>query len=128
MLRQENKIATHKFKELIVWQKARTLVKEVYELVGSFPDEEKFGLNSQIKRAVISVPSNIAEGAGRGSNKEFSRFLKISNGSIYELETLFILAQDLKLVEQGEFYRINSLMDEIQRMIYTFILKLNSDV
>ena len=68
----------HNYKELIVWQKARVLVKDVYMLIANFPDDEKFGISSQMKRAAVSISSNIAEGAGRETNKDFIRFLNIA--------------------------------------------------
>jgi four helix bundle protein len=79
----------------MVWQQAMRLVKHVYEVTRVFPAEEKFGLISQMRRAAISVPSNIAEGAARQSNKEFIQFLIIARGSLSELDTRFLLAKDL---------------------------------
>lgn len=75
----------HKLDDLIIWKKAIELTKQVYLICLELPQDEKFGLNSQIKRAAISIPSNIAEGAGRNSNKEFVHFLSIANGSSYQL-------------------------------------------
>jgi len=80
-------IALKSYKELIVWQKSMTLVKELYKLTESFPENEKFGLTSQMRRASISIPSNIAEGWGRLSRKNYIQFLRISRGSLFELET-----------------------------------------
>ena len=110
----------HKFKELIVWQKARVLVREIYLLTKSFPAEERFELTSQIRRAAISIPSNVAEGSGRGSNKEFKRFLDIALSSAFELETQIILASDLGYVTEGMFNNINDMIQEVQRMIVGF--------
>jgi four helix bundle protein len=90
----------HKYKELIVWQKARILVKDIYILTESFPNSEKYGITSQIQRAVISIPANIAEGSGRGSNKDFSRFLDIAIASAFELETEIILSYDLIFISE----------------------------
>ena len=81
----------HKVEELIIWKKAINLAKSVYLLSNELPNEEKFGLISQIKRCSISIPSNIAEGAGRNSKKEFKYFLSVANGSAYELQTQLIL-------------------------------------
>ncbi|MFD2099341.1 four helix bundle protein [Flagellimonas iocasae] len=86
------------FRELKVWQEARTLVKDVYTLTQHLPESEKFGLTSQIQRSVISIPANIAEGCGKHSNKEFIRFLQISLGSAYELESHIILCRDLNFI------------------------------
>ena len=82
----------NKFKDLLVWQKAIDLTEFVYLLTTQFPSEEKYGLTSQIRRCVVSIPSNIAEGAGRNSKNEFKHFLSIAFGSSYELETQLILA------------------------------------
>lgn len=84
----------HKVEDLKIWKKSLELVKSVYQLSSELPIDEKFGLNSQIKRSSISIPSNIAEGARRNSNKEFKHFLSISNGSTYELQTQLILLID----------------------------------
>ena len=109
----------HNFKELIVWQKARNLVKDIYHSSRSFPEEEKFGLVSQMRRAAVSIPSNIAEGAGRGSNKEFVRFLDIACGSAFELETQLILCLDLDFLPEAEFRNLEVKVQEIQRMIFS---------
>jgi four helix bundle protein len=90
----------HNFKDLIVWQKARILVKDIYNLVADFPEDEKFEITSQIKRATISISSNIAEGAGRNSDKDFIRFLDIANGSAFELETQLYLSFDLGFINK----------------------------
>ena len=84
----------HKLK---VWKKSRNFVKHIYELTSKLPDAEKFGLTSQMRRAAISIPSNIAEGVGRNNHKEFIHFLRISQGSIAELETQILIGQDLGL-------------------------------
>jgi four helix bundle protein len=110
----------HNFKELIIWQKARKLVKDVYVVVKSFPDDEKFGIISQIKRASVSIPANIAEGAGRNTDKDFGRFLDIANGSSYELETLIILSSDLEYLNKSDFEIIIDKIKEVQKMIYSF--------
>jgi len=84
----------HNFKDLRVWQKSIELTTDIYKLLASFPTDEKFGLISQLKRAAVSVPSNIAEGAGRNSNKEFNHFLSISLGSLFELKTQLIISKN----------------------------------
>lgn len=86
------------FRELIVWQKSMDLCEEIYEIVSSFPPSEVYGLTAQLKRAVISIPSNIAEGASRNSTKEFIQFLYIANGSLSEVETQLELAVRLKFI------------------------------
>ena len=108
----------HNYKELNVWQKSRVLVKELYELMSNVSSQEQYGIVAQIKRAVISIPSNIAEGAGRNSKKDFSRFLDISLGSAFELETQIILLLDLDLISKLEFDRMNEKILEVQRMLF----------
>lgn len=95
----------HKYKDLIVWQKSRVLVKDIYNLILDFPENERFGLISQIKRAVISNSSNIAEGAGRNSDKDFARFLDIANGSALELESQLYLSADLGFISKKKNFR-----------------------
>lgn len=107
----------HNFKELKVWQKARELVKFIYVLTSNFPKEETFSLTSQIRRAVISIPSNIAEGAGHLSNKEFSRFLEIAYASSCELDTQMILSFDLEYITKDELHDSSFYIDELQKMI-----------
>ncbi|MGP9632686.1 four helix bundle protein [Halomonas sp. AOP43-A1-21] len=88
-----------KHQELRVWQQAMDLVEQVYGITKLFPDDERYGLISQMRRCAVSVPSNIAEGAARGSTQEFIRFLYISQGSLSELETQLLIAQRLKYLE-----------------------------
>lgn len=112
------------YKDLIVWQKAINLVKSTYNLTLSFPEDEKFGLTSQIKRASVSIPSNIAEGWGRTSTKEFIKYLKISRGSLFELETQVIIAKELNyIIDCNE---IEGLIEEISKMLNALIKKLES--
>ena len=90
------------FKELKVWQKSYELCLEVYRITAKFPKEERYGLTSQIRRSVVSIPSNIAEGYGRKTTLDYIRMLYISYGSVCELETQILLAGDLILIEKGE--------------------------
>jgi four helix bundle protein len=108
----------HNFKELHVWQKSRKLVKRIYSLTRQFPVEEFYSLTLQIRKSSISIPSNIAEGAGRNSNKEFQRFLDMANGSAFELETQIILAFDLGFISDNEMEDVNNDIIEIQKMIF----------
>lgn len=110
----------HRFKDLKVWQKGRFLVKNIYFITKNFPDEELYGLTSQIRRSAVSIPANIAEGCGRNTNPDLNRFLDISNGSAFELETLMILSSDLDFITDEEFLKIDSQIQEIQKMIYSF--------
>jgi four helix bundle protein len=114
----------HKVEELIIWKKAIELAKSVYLLASELPDEEKFGLISQIKRCSVSIPSNIAEGAGRNSQKEFRHFLSIANGSTYELQTQLILLVELNLITKEKVQPVIEVCIEIQKMNYAFQKKL----
>ena len=116
----------HNFKELHVWQRAIELVKEVYKITSNFPSEEKFGITSQIRRCAVSIPSNIAEGAGRKTNKDFSNFLSISLGSQYELETQLIISSDLGFVSDGILTKTTNELNEIQKMTTTLIGKFSN--
>lgn|SRR5690606_6216183 len=115
----------HKVEDLIVWKKSIQLAKEIYVLCSKIPNDEKFGIISQIKRCSVSIPSNIAEGAGRNSNNEFKHFLGIANGSCYELQTQLILIKELNLTNNVS--EIDILIEkcvEIQKMIYSFKSKI----
>lgn len=98
----------------------------VYRVTSNFPKEEKYGLISQIRRCAVSIPSNIAEGAGRNSNKEFSYFLAIANGSSYELQTQLIISKHLNHITNEELQPILDKLDEIQKMNYSFQKKLKN--
>lgn len=110
----------HKVEDLKIWKKSIELTKLVYRLVVLLPSDEKYGLTSQIKRSVVSIPSNIAEGAGRSSNKEFKYFLSIANGSSFELQTQLILTTELNLIPEDKIDPVISLIIEIQKMNYSF--------
>jgi len=103
------------------------LVKEVYLITAELPKEEKFGLLSQIRRCVVSIPSNIAEGAGRNSKNEFYQFLGIAFGSTYELQTQLQLLIDLNFISEVKILPLKELLAEIQKMIYSLktVLKNN---
>jgi four helix bundle protein len=110
-------------RDLLVWKKAIDLVEELYKLTDNFPKSELYGLTSQIRRAAVSIPSNIAEGAGRNSNKEFMHFLYIALGSLSEVETQLIIAKRLDYIDD---IRENKL-SEIRRMLLGLIKAVNSD-
>lgn len=114
----------HNFREIKAWQLSRSLVKDIYVLTAKFPDDERFGLISQIRRAAISIPSNIAEGSGR-SDKDFARFLSISLSSAYEVETQLILSFDLAFATKEDLEEIGQKVREIQRIIYGLHRKLS---
>lgn len=104
------------------------MVKMVYQMVEKLPESERLALSSQIKRSAISVPSNIAEGAGRTSNKEFNHFLAISQGSSFELETQLLLACDLNFLEEADLQGILTELKEIQKINRTLQLKFKSKI
>lgn len=110
----------HNYKEIKIWQNARGLVNAVYRISEKLPKEELYGLTSQIRRAVVSVPANIAEGAGRGTDRDFSHFLDIAKGSLFELETLLILSNDLGLLLEEELESIFNSINEIIKMMVSF--------
>lgn len=114
----------NQFKNLEIWKRAVKLATEIYRITTDFPDEEKYGLTSQLRRCVVSISSNIAEGAGRNTNKDFKRFLSISYGSSYELETQLIISKNLNLISDDESKELCNEVDELQKMIYTFTKKL----
>ena len=117
-----NKI--NSYQDLLVWQKGLELAYLLYEITRSFPQEEKFGLTSQIRRAAVSVPSNIAEGQAKYGKKEFIRYLYIAKGSLAELDTQCLIARKLGYVEEPQIKPILLQIDELQRMLYSLIEKL----
>lgn len=114
------------FRDLLIWQKSMKLAILVYKNTDSFPDSEKYGLVSQMRRAAISLPSNIAEGYGRNSEGEFQRFLNITMGSLFEIQTQFELANRLKLLPDSNFEIMFDKSREIERMISSFIQSLKN--
>ena len=110
----------HNFKKLNIWVKSITLVKEIYVITNKFPKIEQYGLISQMQRAAVSIPANIAEGSAKSSNKDFSRFLEFSLGSIYELETLAIISKELNYINEETFTFIDKQIQELQLMIKSF--------
>ncbi len=115
------------YRDLIVWQKSIELVTEVYELVKLFPREEIYALSGQIRRAVISIPSNIAEGHNRNSDKEFVQFLCIARGSLGELETQFIIAEKLNYVNKERVDKLLNDCYEIGKMLNSLIKKIKNE-
>lgn len=113
----------HNYKELKVWQKAMDVVVEVYKISATLPLDEKFGIVSQLRRSAISIPSNIAEGAARGSDKEFKRFLEISLGSANELNTQVLLCVRLNLITEESITNLLAQLNEISNMLVILIKK-----
>ncbi len=110
--------------KLIVWQKSHELVLKIYEITKVFPKDEQFGLTSQIRRAAVSIPSNIVEGKARGSNKDYSRFLMIARGSLEEVKYQMLLARDLKYIDENTYREIYKNMDEVGRLLGGLINKI----
>ncbi|AXT50521.1 four helix bundle protein [Aquimarina sp. BL5] len=109
----------HKVEDLKIWKRSIVLAKSIYLLTKELPSDEKYGLISQIKRSAISISSNIAEGSGRNSNKEFKHFLSIANGSAYELHTQLVLTIELDLLSKEKVQQAIDLLIEIQKMNYS---------
>ena len=106
----------HRFKELEVWKQSRLFCTDIYRITASFPETEKFGLTNQLRRATVSIPCNIAEGASRSSNKDFSRFLEIAIGSANEVETQLLIASDLNFIKTESLEPLLSKLDAIVKM------------
>ena len=112
------------YRDLKVWQKAIQLSLAVYRLTASFPVEERYGLTSQLRRAGVSVASNIAEGYGRGSRKEYKQFLAIARGSTLEVQTQLVIAGELGYTSPSGLEEVQGLSEEVSRMLYALITKL----
>lgn len=128
---RESSSTIRSYRDLLVWQKSMDLLVEIYEVTKDFPKEELYGLSSQIKRAVVSVPSNIAEGSSRRTTREFIRFINIATGSLAELETQLIAAERLSFFSEEKKDILLYQTDEISRMLQglhdSLIAKINSD-
>ena len=114
------------YRKYKVWQKSHQLVLDVYAITSNFPKEEQFNLVSQINRAAVSIPTNIAEGCGRETQKELIRFLYISSGSAHELEYLLFLSIELKIKAMENTTKILADIDEVKRMLASLIKKISS--
>ena len=111
------------FRDLVAWQKGMELVRAIYRLTQHWPPEETYGLTSQIRRAAVSVPSNIAEGHGRRADRELARFLGIAHGSLMEVETQLEIAFDLGYIPQSERDKLLALAGEVGRTVFGLIRK-----
>lgn len=111
--------AIKSYKDLIVWQKSIELVKEIFRLTSMFPKEETYGIISQMRRAAVSIPSNIAEGSGRRFSNEWKQFYSFAYGSTLELETQLIISRDLEMGAQEQFGKSFNLIEEVSKMIRT---------
>jgi four helix bundle protein len=108
----------------MIWQKSMSLTTKIYKSTKNFPKEEIFALTSQIRRSSVSIPSNIAEGFGRDSNKEYLRFLNISIGSLFEMQTQLEIAKNIDYLNEEEFNTLYEDSREIERMLVSFIVKI----
>jgi len=113
------------YRELIVWQRAMEIVEMVYTLTKEFPNDERFGLTSQVRRAAVSIPSNIAEGQARDSTAEFLRFLSIAQGSRAEVETQLLIASQLGYATRESIEPVLDKLEEVKRMTYSLKKKLS---
>lgn len=109
------------YRDLSAWQRARELVAAVYELTAEFPQDERFGLTAQVRRSAISVPSNIAEGYGRGARADYIRFLRIARGSLFEVEAQITLASDLGFITNDECEQMQSMIDAVAKPMWGLI-------
>lgn len=116
----------HRFKDLEIWKLSIIFCKLIYEITETFPEKEKFGIINQMRRASVSIPSNIAEGASRKSNKDFSRFLEIAIGSCYELETQLLLSNDLGFLTNNKLEELLIDLNKIIQMTSKFMTVLKS--
>ena len=113
------------FRKIRAWQKAHGLVLEVYKASRGFPNSEKYGLTNQLRRAAVSVPTNIAEGYKRRSRRDFAHFLNVAESSLEETKYLLLLAADLGYLERSSYERISAMTDEVGRMLCGFQKRLN---
>jgi len=113
------------YKELRVWQKADELAVEIYRLTKAFPKDEIYGLTSQLRRAALSIPTNIVEGYARKGDKELARFVNISIGSLAEVEYLLDFSERMKYLKDGEFERLDLLREEVGKLLWNFYKKVS---
>ena len=124
----DKKISMHNFRELKIWQEAMEITKLTFKLSKKFPSSEMYGLTSQINRSAVSIPSNIAEGAGRNSNKEFSQFLNIAMGSCFELETQIILSFEFNYIKKDYLESFVVKLNKLEKMINSLISTLRKQI
>jgi four helix bundle protein len=116
------------FHSLVVWQKAHALALSVYRITKRFPDDERFGLVSQLRRSTASVPANLAEGCGRGSEQDFARFVQMAMGSATEVEYHIVLAKDLGYVEADDFEVLTESVQEVKRMLVSLLRSVREQI
>lgn len=123
---EKEKVAARNYRELIVWQDAIKIAKQVYELTGKFPKQETYALADQIRRAAVSVPSNIAEGQARKSPGDFKRFLHIALGSLAEVDTQLVLAQEFGYLSKEDVDVMDEQIQNLRKKLYALINTLPS--
>jgi four helix bundle protein len=123
----QGEAAVKDFRQLKVWQRAHQLTLETYRTTASFPRSEAYGLTPQIRRAAVSIPSNLAEGCGRNGDAELARFCNIASGSASELEYQILLARDLKLIKPEDYEQLAQQVTEIKRMLTVFVQRLTAE-
>lgn len=116
-----------RYRDLEVWKRSHALVLRIYQLTKGFPDDERFGMTSQLRRAAVSVPANIAEGSKRRTNQDFARFLNISEGSMSEVDYLLLCSKDLGYLPDSVLEPIAKEIDEISRMLYRLRTKVEKE-
>ena len=115
------------WKDLKIWQNSHYLVLEIYKILNDFPKTEEYGIKSQLKRAAVSIPTNIVEGHSRNSNKDFLRFIYISRGSLEEVKYLLFLSKELGYIKHQDYVRIEKRLSEISYMLNSFIKYLKNN-
>ena len=122
----ENKIKS--YQDLIVWQKSVLLVTDIYTITKTFPQDERFGITSQLNRAAVSIPTNIAEGWGRETSKNYLQFLRISRGSIMEVQTLLIITKNLNYISEEKFDILRNKTEEVGKILQGLIKSINEKI
>jgi four helix bundle protein len=120
----EKMSSINSYRDLLIWQKSMNLVTEIYKATSAFPREEIYGITSQIRRSSVSIPSNIAEGYGRNSTGDYKRFLHISLGSLYELQTQIEISNRLSYIDVDSYTKLGSASNELERMMNSLISKI----
>lgn len=115
------------YRNLKVWEEAHGLTKAIYRVTRAFPKEELYGMTSQLRRAALSIPTNLAEGTGRGSDRDFGRFVQIAMGSACEVEYLISLSEELAYLKKEESQQLNSHLSQIKKMLTGLLKKLKAD-
>ncbi len=121
-----SEIRSHR--DLIVWQRAIDLVTAVYRVSQSFPASEQYGLTSQVRRAAVSVPSNIAEGYGRGTSQDYLRFLRMARGSLFEIDTQLLIAMNLGILSESRYEELDAHMTEVGRVLAGLIKSIEARI